>query len=213
MVRLLPVELWLRFYDGANWSTRATTPTAADGCYSFTGVPSLGPDQLYYVRYPNAEENPSRLGAWYSYRLTDYVAGSTVPGGDFDIKNVALVSPAPGATVSLPAVFSWLRREISNDSYRWILWDDAAQTGWITDFLGDVGSLTLNGLPGGAEYGKEYWWQLRVYNLSQDDFNYGISYYAQAVTFSATAGSASVEAVLTPIPIDESPPAAGQPAE
>jgi hypothetical protein len=207
------VELWLRFYDGANWSTRATTLTAADGCYSFTGVPGLGPDEKYYVRYPNVEENHSRLAVWSSYRLTDYVAGSTVPGGDFDIKNVTLVSPAPGATVSLPTAFTWLRRQINNDSYRWILWDRDTGDGWITDFLGDVGSFTLNGLPSGAEYGKEYWWYLRVYNLPQDDFNYGISYYSQAVTFSATRGSASAEAVLTPIPIDESPPAAGQPAE
>jgi Zn-dependent metalloprotease len=207
------VELWLRFYDGTSWFTRATTRTGSDGRYNFTGVPGLSAGQKYYVRYPNVEENNSRLGAWFSYRLTSYVAGNSVPGGDFDIKGIALVSPAPGATVSLPATFSWLRRGISNDSYRWVLFDPNTNEGWITDFLGDVGSYTLTGLPSGAVYGKGYGWYLQVYNLPQDEFNYGISYYYRTITFSATGSSASVEAVLTPIPIDKPPPAAEPPVE
>jgi hypothetical protein len=139
---------------------------------------------VYYVRYPNVERNPARLSLWSSYQLTSYDAGSAADGGDFDIKNVALASPASGATVALPATFNWLRRGISDDSYRWELVDPSTGQRWISDFLGDVDSFTLTDLPSEVAYGKAYVWQMRVYNQPQDDLNYGVSYYSRIVTFS-----------------------------
>src|SRR3972149_2135057 len=107
------VNLALRFYNGSSWSTALTTATQADGTYRFTGVPSLTTGQRYYVRYSNGSDghpsDPSYLAGWGSFDITSYAASANVAGGDFDIANISLSSPAPGATVSLPQAVSWVR--------------------------------------------------------------------------------------------------------
>ena len=48
------VTLDLRFYDGSDWwTTASTTNTDAEGYYAFHSTPSLGPGQKYYVLYRN----------------------------------------------------------------------------------------------------------------------------------------------------------------
>ena len=152
-------------------------------------MPGLGGGQTYYVRYgPNSIE-PWCLFAWYGPDITSYTAGTSVHGGDFDIANVSLLSPDPGATLSLPITFTWQRRGVATDTYRWVLFDPSdPSTGWITGDLGYVDSFTLSNLPSGAEHGKEYGWYVEVYN-GPDSF--GASFYYHPITFSATASAPS----------------------
>lgn len=194
------IELNLRFYNGASWSTAATTTTSSSGNYRFANVPSLGAGQVYYVRYGPNNTAPWYLFAWYGPDITSYTAGTSVHGGDFEIVNVNLQSPAHGATLPLPVTFTWTRRSIGTDTYRWVLFDpNNPDTSWITGDLGYVDSFTLRNLPSGAEYGKQYgWygWYVQVYN-GPDSF--GVSYYYRSITFSVSASVPSSETILIPL--------------
>jgi hypothetical protein len=175
------VELRLRFYNGAAWSTAATTRTDGNGRYLFTGIASLGSGQKYYVLYGSNSTDPQRLYRWFGPDITAYTEGMLVAGGDFDIANVDLVSPAPGATVTLPAIFRWRQRGLAGDTYRFGLFDPNGSDAWGTDPLGNVDSFMLSGLPSGAVYGKQYGWQVWVCNGPD---SCGLSFYYRSVTFS-----------------------------
>jgi uncharacterized repeat protein (TIGR01451 family) len=182
------IGLRLRFYDGGAWSTLVETNTD-NGSYGFTGLPSLTAGQGYYVRYGPNTSSSDYLVNWRAPMVTGYTAGDDVPGGDFDIANVDLLSPAHGVTVTLPVTFHWERRGVATDTYRWILYDpgtgDRLQ---VSEDLGDVDSYTLTSLPDGAEYDKVYGWYMRVYNGPE---SYGTGYYARYVTFSSAGVSSS----------------------
>jgi hypothetical protein len=185
------ITLELRFWNGTSWSTRATTATASDGLYTFTNIPSLSPEQYYYVRYLNPTTS-TRLYSWHTQALGVYNTGELVRIGDFDIANVALVAPAAGATVSLPATFRWTPRPATpSDSYEFDLFDpDTGDPYFFTvPPLGYVAAYTLIGLPSGFSTGTPYVWNVWVYS---PDGGYGISYYAYYVMFSTT-GQAAME--------------------
>jgi hypothetical protein len=174
------IELQLRHWDGANWSTVATTHTDAGGDYSFTSVPSLASDEAYYVRYGPNTTDERYLSAWYGPDITAYISGQSISGGDFDIANVDMLSPNPGATVTLPTVFAWEPRGIPGDTYGWGLFEPAGDDSWWTDDIGAVDSFELTALPEGANHGIEYGWRVYVFN-GPDSF--GPSYYYRPVTF------------------------------
>ena len=180
------VRLMLRFFNGTQFVTAQETLTAADGSYRFANIPGLTDGQAYYVLYRNTSQNPNpnRLGGWASFQLLSYAVGTRVDGGSFDIKNIALQAPEPGADVALPATFRWTRRGIAGDNYVWQLlrlpsFEMLAQT----PGLGDVSSYTLPSLPPGVETGLTYGWSLLVYNQPRDEFNYGQALYYRDVGF------------------------------
>ena len=178
------VLLLLRFYDGENFSTIATTRTDSNGNYAFVNLPSLAPEQEYYVRYDNPERNPARLSRWNSFRISDYPAGFVISGGNFDIQNVTLIAPASDITTKLPTTFSWAIRNIPGDTYSFTLFDpNDANALFDSGNLGVAGSYTLQGLPVPFAFGKPYGWSVRVYNNPQDEFNYGSAFYYHSITF------------------------------
>jgi hypothetical protein len=120
------------------------------------------------------------LRVWYGPDITTYTAGQDLPGGDFDIDNVDMVSPPSGTTTALPATFTWQRRGIDGETYGWGLYDLSGDEEWWTDDLGDVDSYQLASLPDGASYWHDYGW--RVYVFSGSD-GYGMSHYYRRVTF------------------------------
>lgn len=184
------IEISLHRYSETADEEMAATVTDADGRYLFTAVPTLPADFAYYVVYGPNDTDPSNIYVWYGPDITTYVAGTRVAAGDFDIANVALLSPASGATVALPATFTWQRRGLSGDTYQVIFDDPDSDDWWRTSDLGDVGSFTLSGLGEGMVYNKVYDWYLRVFRGSD---SWGISYYYRRVTFRASnaAGSES----------------------
>jgi hypothetical protein len=172
--------LRLRFYDGSTWSTAATTATDSDGRYRFTEVASLGDGQEYYVRFGPNNANPAYLSGWWAPGLTAFTSGTVMPGGDFDIANFNLLSPANGAMLSLPVTFTWQQRNLATDTYRIELFDPDTGDGWITNDLGNVGSAILTGMPQDAVFGKSYGWDVLVYNGPD---SYGATYYYRTITF------------------------------
>ena len=194
------IELGLRHWNGGDWSTAASATTDTQGRYRFTDVPSLGPDQLYYVLYGPNTTDSRYLYAWYGPDITAYTEGQNMPGGDFDIANVDLLSPEPGVTVTLPATFTWEMRGIDSDTYRWGLFDPTGDDSWWTDDLGAANSFELTGLPEGASYLHEYGWHVYVFNAPD---SYGSSFYYRPVTFTTGGPSNNPPyAPSTPSPAD-----------
>ena len=211
------VSLELGFYNGSSWSTLATTTTGADGGFSFTGVPSLGPGQKYDVRYENLTGTPGRLRIWGTRELTSYAAGSEVEIGNFDIADIALVAPADGATVSLPYTFQWTPRPATpSDTYEFDLYDPTDGDPYFAPPLGYVGSYTLSGLPASFSPCVQYAWEIWVYS---PDGGFGISYKTRVVFFANSGVAATPTPAVTPIPsatptatatpLPVTPPAAG----
>lgn len=178
------IKLDLRRYDNNGEITVKSTTTDAKGAYLFSGVPSLGAGQTYYVRFGPNDDNEKRLYFWFGPDITSYVSGTAVSGSDFDISDVALLKPDPGATVSLPVTFQWQRRGVAGDDYVVELFDLDGGDSWVTDFQGDVGSFTATTLPPEIVAGKTYGWAMIIYH-GQDAFGY--SYWYNEITFSSTA--------------------------
>ena len=195
------IYLELRFWDGAAWSTHATAITGNDGRYQFLDAPGLGTDQVYCVLYRNGRagnaNNPNYLWLWLCRYITSYSAGATLPGGDFDIANIFLVSPNPGASVTLPATFRWTRRSVTADSYRLVLYYADLDEIAFTNLLGYVDGVTITSIPPTWPSGASYrWWIEAHYGDGQD--NYGQSYYNRVITISYSSEAGEDDSALSP---------------
>jgi hypothetical protein len=148
------------------------------------------------VRYLNTPGTPGRLLGWQTWWIRHY-SGCDLHAGDFDIADIALVSPGDGATVSLPRTFYWTPRPATpSDDYEFDLYDptDGDPWWWTDPTLGYVGSYTLSSLPSGFSPWTEYAWEVWVYGPD----GYGISYEGRAVTFSNAGNGPAESAVPDP---------------
>ena len=184
------VKLTLRRYKGTDETTIATTYTDKQGRYSFKGASSLPSGYTYYVRFgPNAT-NDDYMYVWYGPDIKSYHSGDVVHGGDFDIADTRPLSPPNQATRSLPVTFTWDKRAYSADTYRYLLFDVDTDKSWLTDDLGNTGSVTITGLPSDVQRNKAYGWNPVVYNGSD---SFGFPYYYRLITFSASANEITTE--------------------
>jgi hypothetical protein len=170
--------LELRRWDGSSYTTQDWTTTDSDGRYRFTDAPTLPAGHSYYVRYANGS-NSNYVSGWYNPDINSYSAGDNVVGGDFDIANIALLSPTSNYSSTVPITFQWVMRGISDDTYRWVMFDLSTGDGWITDDLGAVDKFTITALPSDANYGQQYGWCVAVYAGAN---SYGESYYYDTFT-------------------------------
>ena len=198
---LLEVQL----KDGGAWTTVAETETNAGGLYNFTGADSLTAGQEYRVSYGNTPDDPNPgpgyLWSWLGRRITGYAAGAAAAGGDFDVEDIVLASPADDASVTLPAMFCWTPRSAASDNYRLLFLDPSTGQLAGTGYLGKVGCVTVSSLSAGWPSGRSYMWWVQVYEGSNPDAtpynNYGDSYGDRMATISFQAsgpgpGSASL---------------------
>ena len=167
------ITLALRRWDGSSYTTQSSTTTDSDGRYRFTDAPTLPAGHRYHVHYTNGS-NSNYVSGWYNPDINSYSAGDSVAGGDFDIANVALLSPTNGYSSTLPITFQWAMRGISGDTYRWVMFDLGTGGGWITGDLGAVDKFTITALPSDANYGQQYGWYVAVYTGAN---SHGESYY------------------------------------
>jgi hypothetical protein len=193
------IWLALSFFDGSNWSDAGTAITGSDGAYTFR-PPSLPSGQRYSVAYFNGAygnvSDPRHLDAWLSFDINNFAAGSSVPGGDFDITDVELQLPAPDSTVSLPYTFRWQSRAATpSDSYEFELSEPGVQNWYYSPGLGWTESYTLTQLPSGFVPGVSYSWYVWVY---APDGGMGIPYDSHPVTF-ANAGVTSGDLIGEPV--------------
>jgi hypothetical protein len=174
-------DLELRYYDGASWTTRATTTTAADGSYNFLGVPNLTSGQQYYVRFWNDEAASNRIYFWGTAVLTAY-NGEDVHIGDFDIADITKVAPGDGATTSLPKTFLWIMRSgVPTDNYELNLFNPADSDIYWYMTVGHIASFVLNCVPANFSTGTTYGWYMGVYS---PDGGYGYTTFRE-VTFNS----------------------------
>jgi hypothetical protein len=188
------VSLQLRFFNGSSWSIIGGATTDTNGYFFFANIPGLGPLQRYYVLYWNSG-TAGHLSFWRTRTLTYYSAGGYVEIGRFDIADITLTTPSPGATVALPYTFQWNPRPATpSDSYEFDLFDPTTGSPWwYTSPLGYAGSYMLTGLPSGFSVGTPYCWVPGVYS---PDGGFGMSYYCYFVRFS---NSGSKPAPLAPV--------------
>ncbi len=186
------INLDLRFFDGSSWSTKASAKTQSDGTYQLTGayVFSLQANQKYLVRYLNSSSggnvsSPNYLLSWFGPDITSYRAGTSVGGGNVDIANIALASPATGATIGPPYTFQWAQRTTTpSDSYGVWIEDINVGGGYFESGpLGYVNQYTLSSLPSGFTTGVQYYWGATLY---MPDGGQGYSGEPWTVTFSST---------------------------
>lgn len=173
------ITLTLQRWNGSTNTTVATTTTKTDGTYLFANPATLPADNAYWVKFEGA--NANTLGWYYGPEIWDYVAGQRVAGSDFDIQNIALISPEPDAQSKLPVTFIWQRRGVPGDDY-WVQLFDPSAPAVIAETanLGDVDRVSLTELPTGFQYGKEYGWFVGV-DMAQGGI--GTSYYYHGITF------------------------------
>jgi hypothetical protein len=196
------VLLQLRYFNGATWSTRASTTTSGDGVYLFDSVPSLAAGQQYYVRYENVTQTTGRLFLWGTRSLTAYTIGSSLDMGSFDIADIPLVNPPGGATIGLPYMFQWTRRTAtSGDSYLIEVYaPDNFEPRWLSPLVGYAEAYVLSGLPGSFPLHTTYAWDVVV---ASPDGGSGVSRMARLVTFSTgVASDAAIASWPWPFPED-----------
>jgi hypothetical protein len=177
------IPLALRFYNGASWSTTATTTTGTAGEFAFEGAAGLAEGQEYYVLYQNEAGTEGQLWIWVTRVLSSYQEAASVLIGYFDIGDIELVSPPDEASVSLPQTFQWNQRTASpGDTYEFNLLDPEDPETYFYTYppLGYVGSYTLNFLPFGFQSGVDYVWEVWVYS---PDGGFGVSSEDRWISF------------------------------
>jgi len=188
-------------------TTVATTSTDSDGDYVFADVPTLPSGHAYYVRYRNPSgggtADNDRIGLWFSNSIHAYRAGESADGGSFDVADVELVEPPPGATVPFGTTFRW---QLRGGSFR--AQDDELAIRWMEESGDTIGfsaktrasSLRVDraDLPARMSPGRRYRWSMRAcQDVACDSFGY--ANWTHAVTFQDTAP--------TPTPGSPPPPA------
>jgi hypothetical protein len=90
------------------------------------------------------------------------VAGGRIPLGDFDIADITLARPADGSTQKLPTTFTWVHNVVPGGSYELSLRaTDGGSEQYLSPAITTGKSFTLNALPPGFVYDKDYLWYLR----------------------------------------------------
>jgi hypothetical protein len=180
----------------ADVSIKSATTNSA-GRYLFTSVPTLGANEVYYVYFGKNTTNSNYVNRWVCSNIETYVIGQTAHGGNFDIADIKLSSPAAGVTVTLPVPFTWQKRPVASDTYRLVLWDLETGEEWWTPDLGYVDQFTANSLPAAVVYGKEYGWFVVAFNVPD---GFGDSFYFRKITFAA-GGTTDVKRTATLAPV------------
>ncbi len=178
------VTLTLDLWNGTSWTAIRTATTDPAGAYVFATVPALLAGQQYRVRYSNSGQL-GRLLLWATRPLAAFAGGQAYADlGAFDLADIPLVAPAPGASVALPAAFQWTRRAATpTDSYRLVVADQVdGDPYFLSGPLGYVGASTLGSLPAGFAPGARYVWLVSV---ESPDGGLGVSLSARSIYFSA----------------------------
>ena len=174
----------------------ATGVTAGNGNYSFTGLAAPGPGEYYVVRYVNGGGvntfNANYLGYW----LTKAISALPAANINFDIRDVALQSPAHNTSAYLPITFTWAGRGIGTDRFAWATSYSGAQfCAQNTPLAANSFTLDLTAATSCSMFTlTPYDWYVYVANGGNFNNGYGISGFARTYTILG-AGQAPLNAV------------------
>jgi hypothetical protein len=149
------VQVLLRHIVVGQGAVITHSTTSGDlGIFSFTGLPTVDGQTAYFeFRYVNTSD-PTRVSIAFRPRPVAYTEGTMVEGGDLEIANLAQVTPSDGATVTLPASFTWTPNGVSTNYTLWI--SCAGTTRSVHPSNPD--QYTLDSLPAGLSYDVECDW-------------------------------------------------------
>lgn len=164
---------------GVGCQSQTTSITDSQGRYIFSGRAALDASHYYYVRYivPNSALCATRVNFYWSSNIRSYpIAGAGYHLEDFDLATFSEISPGFGATVGLPATFTWQRRTLNlnlvpPDNFTFFLFTPSntttGQPSYESALLGDVGTfqLTPGALGAGFAPGPFGWANLSYFNI------------------------------------------------
>jgi hypothetical protein len=163
----IKVKLRLRNQTGDHDFAFTTTNTC--GYYSFINILSIseGSGQGYFVEFYNdvVPPIPDSLLLWRTQVIQSYTTNQVFNIGDFDIGDVALVSPNSIDPLPLPVTFIWTKRSrVPSDSYIFYIYSTTYVKKYETPPLGYVSSITLsqNDLPPEIITNTQYIWYLTI---------------------------------------------------
>lgn len=207
---------------------RSVTPRT-DGFYSFTALPSLGPGGYYQVLYIKGgleSENDDPLTTdddRLAYYAGPRVTADTVPirddglstdyaGGDFDLRDVSLLSPEHLAEVAGDVTYSWTASPIPGARYIVCFFDPDADGEHCLKPTAEtsltLGTAALQAAWPGFAFGRYLGWYVRIAGPGYDESNpvfadLGASGYSSYLKFLAQA-----EVVPAPPAAEEQEPPA-----
>jgi hypothetical protein len=152
--------------------------TVSDASGNFTlPVPSLqNNQQVYDVYWRNTAENEAWLGSFYGNIATILHAQNHY---NMDIANIYLVSPDPGASVSLPVTFIWQRRTTLTDDYGVGLSNGDESKFRTVSGLGYADRATMTTVPDWVVVNAKNYW----YGVVQTPDGIGFSYWMYEIYF------------------------------
>jgi hypothetical protein len=113
----IPVHMAYSTDYGSTWDMAyGSAITNALGEYSFDTPPAVGENKGFVVYFNNPTNNPSYL--WY-FECTLVDSPSDSYTCNFEIQDIALLSPADGSSIAPAVTFGWQKRGLAADSYYW----------------------------------------------------------------------------------------------
>ncbi len=188
------VTLNLRKIDSSSTITVGAAVTDSSGFYQFLNADSLASSQgyqvIYYYPYGTNDTVSGRLSYWKTKMISVYAQGENVNIGNFDISDVALISPENYTSEKLPVTFTWVKRSHSTtDSYSLEIVDYDGNTGVYTEKFtspeqgySDHFEYQLSDWDAGMVYEHNYLWYVTI---TAPDGATGISRLVRQITFNS----------------------------
>lgn len=144
--------------DNNRWGIASIANTNSSGDYKFINVPDLSAGNQYWVEFYNSDNTNGRLWYWATRFLSSYSQNTNLDMGSFDIGDIDLLSPL-GTAGNLPLSFQWVKRNITTDAYKLLLWDDNLFYAFPTGYSD---TYSLNCMFPGLISGNQYDWHIQV---------------------------------------------------
>lgn len=185
------VTVTLQKFNGISYELAATATTNNEGLYDFVGIPTLGPNEFYYIQYTNPNSDPNHLWWWYGNPIREYTSGQKLNGGDFDIQNIPLGGPNALDGLSFPVDFSWTPRSLyPEEVYALEVYGANSGLFW-SPMQPEIASYTMQYLPVELRAGQDLGWDVIV-STTQGT---GVSLELNSVRF--TEGNGNLHGILT----------------
>jgi len=171
--------VFMEYYDGGRYSIFDTATTDASGNYRFPSTPPVPYQGMYFYVYWYNPGNASYLDYWECNTVYNTTPVSNY-NCSFNIHDIVLTGPADGASVTIPATFSWTMRSTTTDNYGLYIYDPVYHgSSYWSGNLGYVGSKYLTSTTTGLAPDYPYIWHIEVSTSAGN----GVSYNERDVTF------------------------------